>query len=168
VNNLEINDRIAPFSWIKNEDGSSSVTLYASEMYKKELFQTRRNDGFTGSGYDWESLAQTLIKEMAPDLQDVILFDSEHGMFCAYSDNADDLQRFAILLKETCENDSVIADLFSRATPDEFVADGKFLNMQEQLGNLFEYLSQMTPDKIPLEEEFIDIKNIIEKMEDEI
>jgi len=98
--------------------------------YKKELFLTRRNDGFTGSGYDWESLAQTLIKEMAPDLQEVILFDSEHGMFCAYSDNADELRCFVILFKETCENDSVIADLFSRATPDEFVADGKFLNMQ--------------------------------------
>jgi hypothetical protein len=165
MNSLDIINRIAPFSWIKLDDGSSLVTLYANENYKKELFQTRRNEGFTGSGYDWESLARTLIQEIAPDLQETILFDSEYGMFCAYSDNTDELQRFAVLLKETCENDALIADLFARAAPDEFVADSTFLNMQEQLGNL---LKRLSSDNLPSEGEIDDMKSVIDEMERDV
>ena len=162
MRSLEFNDKIAPFTWIKHDDGSSSVTLYASKKYKKELFQTRRREGFSGSGYDWESLAQTLIQEIAPEFRESISFDSEKGMFCAYSHNSNELQRFAVLLKETCENDTLIAELFSHAKPDEFVVNGTFLDMQEKLGSLFDlpFLNN-----IPSEEE---LKDVVDKIDEDI
>ena len=164
---MEFIDKITPFIWIEHDDGTSSITLYADQGYKKELFQTRRSEGFTGSGYDWESLAQVLIREIAPDLSEAILFDPERGMFCAYSHNTDELRRFAILLKETCENNALIADIFSRAAPDESVADGNFLRRQEQLAEMSERLSNVTLDNLPSDDELEEMKKIIKKMEEE-
>ena len=111
--------QIAPFSWIALDDGIASVTLYTRERYKEEMFKTRKDEGFSGSGYDWESLAMQFIQENVPDLQQVISFDSEHLMFCAYSSDEDALKRFIFMFKEACENDAAITDIFSRTAPDE-------------------------------------------------
>jgi len=114
---MTFEDRIAPFRWLDNEDGSAQVTLYASERYKRKLFKTRKREGFVGSGYDWESLARAFLGEKAPELQPAICFDPERLMFCAYSSDPDALRRFIVLLKEACENDRMIADIFSRTPP---------------------------------------------------
>jgi len=44
-----------------------------------------------------------------------VRFDPEGSMFCAYSDNREAIQKFAIGFKEACEDDAAIRDLFSRA-----------------------------------------------------
>jgi len=114
---MDITDQITPFSWIEHDDESASVTLYTSHKYKKELFKTRKKEGFDGSGYDWESLAQVFIQEKAPDLQHVIKFDPEQLMFCAYSSDVVALKRFAIMFKNVCENEELVKDIFSRTSP---------------------------------------------------
>jgi len=114
---MSFTNQIAPFSWIDHEDGSASVTLYASEKYKTKLFKAHKKEGFEGSGYDWESLAQVYIEEKVPNLRQVIEFDSEHLMFCAYSSDLDALKHFILEFKEACENDELIADIFSRTAP---------------------------------------------------
>ena len=100
---------IKPFFWVEHEK-SVSVCLNVGE-YKAEIFQTREEEGFEGSGYDWGSLAKVFLEE-------VVKFDPEAGMFCAYSSNHDALKSFIIAFKEACENETLIQDLFSRAELD--------------------------------------------------
>ena len=116
---MDFTKQIAPFNWVDHEDASASVTLYASDKYKKKLFKTRKREGFKGSGYDWEALAQAFIQAKMPQLRQVIAFDSEHLMFCAISSDADALKSFISLFKETCENEKEIAEIFSHTAPQE-------------------------------------------------
>lgn len=119
---MDFNSRITPFAWCDLDDGCAYVTLYASEKYKNQLFKTRKKEGFTGNGYDWESLAQVFIRELVPDLLDDIQFDSEYGMFEAHSSNLDALKQFIVEFKKTCETDDLIDDIFSRAEPQKPIA----------------------------------------------
>ena len=94
-----------------------SVCLNVGD-YKSEIFQTREDEGFEGNGYDWASLATVFVEEQKPELTDVVKFDPEAGMFCAYSSDADALKTFIVAFKEACENETLIQDLFSRAESD--------------------------------------------------
>lgn len=53
-----------------------------------------------------------------PELKGIVNFDSEASMFCAYSSDKKALEKFAISFKYTCEDESTITDLFSRAELD--------------------------------------------------
>jgi hypothetical protein len=113
---MEFEDKIKPFFWVEHEN-SVSVCLNIGE-YKAAIFQTRDDEGFEGNGYDWESLAKVFIDEKMPEQNGIIEFDSEAGMFCAYSSNAEALKTFIVSFKDACENDELINDLFSRAELD--------------------------------------------------
>ena len=63
-------------------------------------------------------MAIVFLNEKTPELKDVIDFDSEASMFCAYSSDTEALKKFALLFKEACEDDELIRDLFSRAELD--------------------------------------------------
>ena len=138
---MDFSAQIAPFNWIDHEDGEASVTLYANKKFKKKLFKVRKKDGFTGSGYDWESLAQTFLSETTSELQQEFSFDSERGMFCVYSSNLDALKNFILSFKETCENDKLISDYFSRAEPEKPVSKEV---MQEVWNRIEEDLKKMS------------------------
>ncbi|MGE7941472.1 immunity 51 family protein [Lysinibacillus xylanilyticus] len=105
---------IAPFFWVDRDSDSASLCLYVGE-YKQEIFDTRADEGFEGGGYDWESLAIVFLEEKMPELKGIVNFDSEASMFCAYSSDKKALEKFAISFKNTCEDESTITDLFSRA-----------------------------------------------------
>lgn len=109
----DFEEKIKPFFWVQH-DNSVSVCLNVGD-YKNEIFQTREEDGFEGNGYDWASLAQVFLNEKMPKLTDMIKFDPEADMFCAYSSNGEALKTFIIFFKEMCENDDLMQDLFSRA-----------------------------------------------------
>ena len=112
----ELQEKLAPFFWVEHE-AAVSVCLYIGE-FKNEIFQMRSAEGFEGNGYDWGSLAQVFIDEKMPELKAEIGLDPEAGMFCAYSQNAGTLQRFAIGFREMCNDDNLMRDLFSRAELD--------------------------------------------------
>lgn len=114
TNNFET--AIQPFFWVEHEN-SFSVCLNVGE-YKAAIFQTREEEGFEGNGYDWTSLAQVFLEELMPDLVEIVKFDPEADMFCAYSSKAELLKTFIVSFKETCENDTLIQSLFSRAELD--------------------------------------------------
>jgi hypothetical protein len=114
INNFET--VINPFFWVEHEK-SVSVCLNVGE-YKAEIFQTREEEGFEGNGYDWASLAQVFLEEQKPEFIDVVKFDPEGSMFCAYSSDAGALKTFIISFKEACENKTLILDLFSRSALD--------------------------------------------------
>jgi len=113
---MNFKEKIKPFGWVEYDKGCS-LLLDVGE-YKNEVFEKRADEGFEGNGYDWQSLAIVFLNEKMPELADVVKFDSEASMFCAYSDNADALKNFALGFKVACEDDSLIRDLFSRAELD--------------------------------------------------
>lgn len=114
TNNFE--QSIKPFFWVEHKK-SVSVCLNVGE-YKAEIFQAREEEGFEGNGYDWGSLAKVFLEEQKPELIEIVKFDPEADMFCAYSSNADALKTFIIAFKEACENETLIQNLFSRAELD--------------------------------------------------
>ena len=65
----------------------------------QEVFDTRADEGFEGSGYDWSSLAQVFLGECCPDLKEKINFDPEADMFCACSADRDALADFILQFK---------------------------------------------------------------------
>ena len=131
---MDFASQIAPFSWDEFE-GTVSVTMYTSHKYKKELFKTRKEEGFDGSGYDWESLAQVFLQEKAPDLIDKIDFDSERLCFVAYSADKDAMKRFILMFKDICENDELITDIFSRTAPQEPITEDDMKSVLDMIMN---------------------------------
>lgn len=111
---MDFKEKIKPFFWVEHDAGKVSLCLDVGS-YKAEVFDTRAGEGFEGGGYDWESLALVFLNERLPELKECIDFDSEAGMFCAYSSNKTALEKFAIGFKDACENDALIQDLFSQA-----------------------------------------------------
>lgn len=112
----QLKETIKPFFWVEHEN-SVSVCLNAGD-YKNEIFETRAEEGFEGNGYDWASLADVFLTEQKPQLVDVVHFDPEAGMFCAYASDAAALEDFIVSFKAACENEALIRDLFSRAELD--------------------------------------------------
>ncbi|SMO37054.1 Immunity protein 51 [Chryseobacterium rhizoplanae] len=112
----ELKEVIKPFFWVEHAN-SFSVCLDVG-AYKQEIFDTRADEGFEGNGYDWASLADVFIREKRADLMDIIHFDPEAGMFCAYSSDSEKLKDFILSFKKTCEDETLIKDLFSRAELD--------------------------------------------------
>ncbi|MFC3799497.1 Imm51 family immunity protein [Cohnella sp. GCM10012308] len=112
----ELDEELAPFKLVRYGD-SASVILSAG-IYKQELFRTREDEGFEGSGYDWGSLAAVFLEERMPELSGVVRFDPEADMFSAYSGDREAVVRFARAFKAACEDDALIRDLFSRAELD--------------------------------------------------
>lgn len=108
----QFENEIAPFFWVEQSAGAS-VCLMAGE-YLQEIFDTRADEGFIGSGYDWSSFAQVFLDEKCSDLQEKINFDPEADMFCAYSKDKDALAEFILRFKKACEDKVLISDLFSR------------------------------------------------------
>ena len=108
--------KIDPFKLISYDSGNS-LLLNVGE-YKTEIFEKRKDEGFEGNGYDWESLAKVFLDEKLPDLKDKIGFDPEGSMFCAYSKDLEALKEFAVSFYNACENEDLIEDLFSRAILD--------------------------------------------------
>ena len=100
-------DLIAPFSWLAY-DGHYSLCLNAGD-FKDEIFEVREDT--EGNGYDWEALAIHFINENMPELDEVIEFDSEAGMFCAYSVNEQMLARFAVEFRKICDDDATLKNL---------------------------------------------------------
>ncbi|WP_338551547.1 Imm51 family immunity protein [Paenibacillus sp. KS-LC4] len=112
-----ITAQLRPFIFACHDNKSYSVLLNAG-TYKQQLFDTRAEEGFQGSGYDWGSLAAVFIEEKMPELAEHIHFDSEADMFCVYSSNREAMMKFALAFKAACENDDLINDLFARAELD--------------------------------------------------
>ena len=114
----DFNTQIAPFYWV-DSDNSSSVCM-AEIGYRQDIFDSRADEGFEGSGYDWQSLAVVFLQEKMPHLADKIHFDSESSMFCVWANHADTdaLKDFIIAFKNALDDNTLILDLFSRAELD--------------------------------------------------
>lgn len=110
---------ISPFS-ILDLDGSYSLVLTAGCGYMDDLFKERENEGLLPNGYGWEALAMAFIETECPEYKDKIDFDSESGMFCAYSSEQATLESFVQAFKAACEDGDRIRKVLAKADPERF------------------------------------------------
>jgi hypothetical protein len=89
-------EQLKPFMIVDHSGKSWSVILNAGS-YKADVFETRADEGFEGSGYDWASLAAVYLEEKLPELEGIVRFDPEADMFCAYSGNQEALEAYRML-----------------------------------------------------------------------
>ena len=117
----ELKNRIKPFYlW----DYNNTISLCLGDLteasdktaFKWEIFISRTDEGFIGSGYDWLSLAQVFLAEKMPELKGRIDFDNTSGeCFCAMFTNEETLKKFALEFRAMCDDDKLMRNLFSKA-----------------------------------------------------
>lgn len=115
---MTIRDKIKPFVIVDFDEGAS-LQLYSVEDYKQELFDSRKDEGFTGNGYDWTRLAELYIAEKCPHIAEEIQFDPDYGMFTVYADSAALLEQFAADFKAALDDDDFIYPFFLRLGTDK-------------------------------------------------
>ncbi len=113
---MTIRDKIRPFT-ITDYGSGAMLTLYSVEDYKQELFDTRVDEGFTGSAEDWQRLAQLFISENMPELLEDIQFEADADILTIYADDTIRLESLAIQFKNALDNDDYIYPLFKQLTP---------------------------------------------------
>jgi hypothetical protein len=84
---------------------------------KEHIFEERKSEGWTGSGYDWASIARVLVAEQLPDLECDLSFDPEGGMFSA-SGSRPALERLGKAMSAAFQDDKILRNLLSRAAID--------------------------------------------------
>lgn len=83
--------------------------------YKQEIFLSRKDEGFEGSGYDKTSLAKVFLKEKMPKALDYISFTPEKNVYCVRAGLKTVLD-FSLAFKQTYKNETFMLYLFSRVT----------------------------------------------------
>lgn len=105
--------KINPFYMVKNED-TYSVCLDTDKEYCKEIFETRKDEGSEGNGYEWEAIAKAYIKEYMKACDNKFEFDSEAGMLCINCSKKKELKDFIIQFKKFCENKEKLLEIFTQ------------------------------------------------------
>ena len=106
-----------PFSVLFFEEKTKASLIHSILDEKQHIFQERSEDGWTGNGYDWASLAKVVLQERASHLLDEVGFDAQESMFEAYGD-ASTIAEFALILKNVYDDDELLRDCLSRAELD--------------------------------------------------
>jgi len=102
-------DEIEPF-YYRTDDELSSFYHYPDD-FRDEIFNSKIDNAdfnVKGNGHDWEFLARLFLDKHLPELKKEIYFDSEAGMFCAYSKNDEFLQKFALEFRKTFDDEKMI------------------------------------------------------------
>lgn len=110
---------ISPFT-ILDLDGSYSLVLSAGSGYMEDIFKERESEGLLPNGYGWEALAMAFIETDCPEYEEKIDFDSESGMFCAYSSDRETLDSFVQAFKSACGDKAKISAVLAKADPERF------------------------------------------------
>jgi len=108
----KINEKIEPFRWV--DHGDSVSLCHDVSQFRDEIFNSKPDHDYfivKGGGNDWEFLAQLFIDEHMPELRKDIYFDSESGMFCAYSENAEALGHFALEFRKTFDDEKAVQQM---------------------------------------------------------
>lgn len=98
---------IAPFFIVQHHPYAVSLLLKIDERFKVDIFN---KIGLEGSSKDWEMLTKKLIKEYEENHSGVELFkfDSDHDIFCVFSQYVDDLLLLAKIIRTTCNDEELM------------------------------------------------------------
>ena len=96
------------FSLLLNDYSTSAIDATVTEL------------GHTPNGYFWEGVAQTIVRQQAPELKSRFRFDCEAGMFCAYGTDRAALDQLGRLMSVLATSPDALRALMSSANPDDF------------------------------------------------
>jgi hypothetical protein len=107
----------APFI-LMDRGGYRSLLLTEPGMEARQhVFAEHEAAGWSGNGYDWSSIAQVVVAERLPRLQDRLSFDPEAGMLSVSGERAD-LEALGTALRAVYRDEADLRDLLSRAELD--------------------------------------------------
>lgn len=107
----------APFILMESGEFRSLLLSDRDMVERFHVFEELSGEGWSGNGYDWNSIAQVIMSEQLPDLMDVISFDPEAGMFSAQGPRAA-LERLGAAMSAAFQDEEILRDLLSRAELD--------------------------------------------------
>lgn len=91
--------QLEPFKIIKHSDSLFSIILNEKDI-DKSIFKYK----FTGNGYDFENLFRSYVENKLPKLSNELRYDSEAGMFSAFSDSKKPLEKIAYYFNNDLKN----------------------------------------------------------------
>lgn len=91
--------QLEPFKIIKHSDSLFSIILNEKDI-DKIIFKYK----FTGNGYDFENLFRSYVENKLPKLSNELRYDSEAGMFSAFSDSEKPLEKIAYYFNNDLKN----------------------------------------------------------------
>lgn len=107
----------APFTLLDTGEHCSLLLSDEHMMAKVHVFEELGDEGWSGNGYDWNSIAQVVVSEELPDLAEQLEFDPEAGMFCALGPR-DALEQLGAAMASAYSSEERLRDLLSRAELD--------------------------------------------------
>ncbi|MDD3484179.1 Imm51 family immunity protein [Azovibrio restrictus] len=107
----------APFILLESQEFRSLMLSDLDMEERFHVFEERSDEGWSGNGYDWNSIAQVIMSEQLPDLMESISFDPEAGMFSAQGPRAA-LERLGAAMSSAFRDEEILRDLLSRAELD--------------------------------------------------
>lgn len=91
--------QLEPFKIVKHSDSLFSIILNEKDI-DKSIFKYK----FTGNGYDFENLFRSYVENKLPKLSNELRYDSEAGMFSAFSDSEKPLEKIAYYFNNDLKN----------------------------------------------------------------
>lgn len=91
--------QLEPFKIIKHSDSLFSIILNEKDI-DKSIFKYK----FTGNGYDFENLFRSYVENKLLKLSNELRYDSEAGMFSAFSDSEKPLEKIAYYFNNDLKN----------------------------------------------------------------
>lgn len=107
----------APFTLLDTGKHRSLLLSEDDMMAKVHVFEELGDEGWSGNGYDWNSIAQVVVSEELPGLAKQLEFDPEAGMFCALGPRKA-LERLGAAMASAYNSEERLRDLLSRAELD--------------------------------------------------
>ena len=95
-------------------------SLILSESHVVAMFDAVEKLGHTPNGYFWEGVAKTIVHQSAPDLEEVVDYDSEAGMFCACATSEEPLARLGELMAPIVASAKRLRKVVESANPLDF------------------------------------------------
>ncbi len=95
-----------------------SLSMSDKDMSLREsVFEERKDEGWSGNGYDWTSIAPVIIGEKLPDLEGRLQFDPEAGMFSAIGP-IEALEHLGAEMKRVFDDENLLRNVLSHAELD--------------------------------------------------
>lgn len=98
--------------------GHYCLTLTDDQMVK--LMDVFDEAGRYGNGYNWEAVARQALRAYAPEFVGLVDYDPEAGMFVAFGEDRDALQKLGELLAQTFRDREFLEELLRDAEEDWF------------------------------------------------
>ncbi|MEU1432385.1 immunity 51 family protein [Nocardia sp. NPDC005746] len=113
-------ETFAPLVFFEYDHKPGHYCLMLSDNHMLSAEAVFAEFGYDGGGYGWAGVARSAVAMRAPELAERLNYDPEAGMFVAYGDDAEALQRLGALLQEAHRDSTVLSGFIAGGDPEWF------------------------------------------------